>query len=281
MSSWAAHPMSIPTITLVQRLVDEDGKRNEALAERLGNGDTVQVIIFLEFLGCEVGTYQCDDIADDGCKVAPCQAFAHNEVGYSADESKMPVVPQVNVHGTSGLGDKHQQVYAQTDGDDQCTYGRVVGYGSCGRPTHVENVQLQVVEVGNGFQGIVEVGSQQGGNYTQAHETDSYAKARFQCLSKFHPDTQTNNCKDNRHHDRCSKANDIAENLFHSLLFLIMIKFMFYKNLYEISVSNLALLFIIQKRNSLIIGKKDDFIPFLSFACTKMLVSVHENQIMH
>lgn len=60
-----------------------------------------------------------------------------------------------------------------------------------------------------------------------------------------------------------------------------MIKFMFYKNLYEISVSNLALLFIIQKRNSLIIGKKDDFIPFLSFACTKMLVSVHENQIMH
>lgn len=60
-----------------------------------------------------------------------------------------------------------------------------------------------------------------------------------------------------------------------------MIKLMFRKNLNENSVSNLALFFIIQKRKSLIIGKKNDFIPFLSFTCTKMLVLVHENQIMH
>ena len=57
-----------------------------------------------------------------------------------------------------------------------------------------------------------------------------------------------------------------------------MIKFMFYKSLSENSVSNLALFFIIQKRKSLIIGKRDDFISFLPFARTKRLVFAHENR---
>ena len=57
-----------------------------------------------------------------------------------------------------------------------------------------------------------------------------------------------------------------------------MIKFMFYKSLNENSVSNLALFFIIQKRKPLIIGKRDDFISFLPFACTKRLVLAHENR---
>lgn len=43
------------------------------------------------------------------------------------------------------------------------------------------------------------------------------------------------------------------------------------------SVSNLALFFIIQKRKALKLGKKDNFVSFLSFARTKMLVFVHEN----
>lgn len=53
---------------------------------------------------------------------------------------------------------------------------------------------------------------------------------------------------------------------------------MFYKSLNENSVSNLALFFIIQKRKPLIIGKRDDFISFLPFACTKRLVLAHENR---
>ena len=57
-----------------------------------------------------------------------------------------------------------------------------------------------------------------------------------------------------------------------------MIKFMFYKSLNENSVSNLALFFIIQKRKPLIIGKRNDFISFLPFACTKRLVLAHENR---
>jgi len=60
-----------------------------------------------------------------------------------------------------------------------------------------------------------------------------------------------------------------------------MITLMFYDGTNKIAVSNLALFLINQKRKPLIIGKKDDFAHFLSFACTKLLVLAHENQIMH
>lgn len=50
---------------------------------------------------------------------------------------------------------------------------------------------------------------------------------------------------------------------------------------FEKSVSNLRLFFIIQKGNALKLGKKGDFVSFLSFAHTKNVVFAHENQIMH
>ena len=60
-----------------------------------------------------------------------------------------------------------------------------------------------------------------------------------------------------------------------------MIKLMFYNGMFEKTVSNLVLFFINQKRKALKLGKKDDFVSFLSFTYTKKFVFVHENQIIH
>ena len=136
---------------LVQCLIYKDSERREALAERLGDGDTVQVIVFLELVCCQVGAYKCDDVANDGCEIAPCQAFSHNEIRYGTDEGEVPVVPKVDVHRTGGLRDEHQHVYAQTNRNNQGTYGRVVCHGCRCGPAHVEYVQLQVVKVGDSF----------------------------------------------------------------------------------------------------------------------------------
>ena len=103
---------------LVQPLIDEHGEGRDALAERLRDGDAVQVIVFLELVRREVGADQCDDVADDGGKIAPCQAFTSYKVGHGTNEGKMPVIPQVDIHRACGLGDEHQQVHTQADGDD-------------------------------------------------------------------------------------------------------------------------------------------------------------------
>ena len=125
---------------LIQQPVDANGKSRETLAERLRNADTVHIIIVaLELLGSQVGHHQCNDVAHDGSEIAPCQTLIHHEIGHGTNESEMPVVPEVDIHRAGGLGNQHQEVHAQTDGDNQRTYGRVVSHGGSGRPSHVEH----------------------------------------------------------------------------------------------------------------------------------------------
>ncbi len=96
----------------VEHLVYEDSKRHETLAEGLGNGDTVEVVIFLELLCREIRTHQRNNIAHDGSKVSPHQALAHNEISDSPYESEVPVIPQVDVDSACRLGNEHQQIHA-------------------------------------------------------------------------------------------------------------------------------------------------------------------------
>ena len=123
-------------------LVEEDGEWHEALAEWLRNGDTVQVVVLLELLCGQICTYQCNDVADDGCKVPPKQTLTHHEVSHGTDKGEMPVVPEVDVHRTGGLGYQHQEVDSQADWDNQGTHRCVISHGSGCRPTHVKHVQL-------------------------------------------------------------------------------------------------------------------------------------------
>ena len=78
---------------LVQCLVEDDGQGHEALAERLGDGDALQLVVALELLGREVGAYQGDDVADDGGEIAPGQTLPHHEVDHGSYEGEVPVVP--------------------------------------------------------------------------------------------------------------------------------------------------------------------------------------------
>ena len=131
----------------VEQPVDADGKGRKALAERLGNRDTVHIVVVaLELLGRQVGHHQGDDIADDGSEIAPSQALIHHEVSHGSDKGEVPVVPQVDIHCARAFCDKQQEVHTQTDGDDQCAHRRVIGHCRSSRPTHVEHAELQVVQ---------------------------------------------------------------------------------------------------------------------------------------
>ena len=138
---------SVETGNFLKQPVDANGKGNETLTERLRHRDAIHaLIITLKFEGTTVSNNQRDDIADNGCHIAPHKLLVEDEIGHGSDEGKVPIVPKVDVHRACGLGDQHQQVDAQTDGDNQSSNGCIIGHRRGGRPSHVEHLQLEVIE---------------------------------------------------------------------------------------------------------------------------------------
>ena len=146
---------------LLQQPADSQRKRHETLAERLRNRDAWQVVVALEAVGRKVGTNQRNHVADDGGEVTPQQALVEDEINHGANEGEMPVVPQVDIHRACGLRDEHQEVDTQADRDDERPHGRVVGHGGGSRPTHIEDVELQMVDLRDSRERVAEVGGEQ------------------------------------------------------------------------------------------------------------------------
>ena len=188
---------------LVQEPVDTDGKGHEALAERLRDADAVELIVLLELLCREVSHNQSEHIADDSGEVAPSEALVLDEIHYGADEGEVPIVPQVDVHRACGFRQHHQEVHTQTNRYDQCADGGVVSHGSSCRPSHVEDAELQVVDLRDVFQRAVEVSRQQCRDDAEANETDAYIKTALQRLSELQADAQADDSEQDRHHDGC------------------------------------------------------------------------------
>ena len=158
----------------------------------------------MELRGSDVSEYQRDDVAHDGGKIAPGEALAHDEVSHGTDESKVPVVPQVDVERACRFRQEHEHIDAQTDRNDERSHCSVVGNRSSSRPAHVENIELEVIEIADGFQRIVEVGGQQRRDHAQAHETDTHIESRFEGLTELHADAEADHREDDRHHHRCA-----------------------------------------------------------------------------
>ena len=74
----------------------------------------------------------------------------------------MPVVPQVDIDGTCGLRNDHEEIDAEADRNDECAYGSVVSDRGCSGPTHVEDAQVEREDVLNGLQRVLEVVGQEG-----------------------------------------------------------------------------------------------------------------------
>ena len=181
---------------LVKQPVDADGKGRKALTERLGNGDAIHIVVIaLELRGRQIGHHQRVDVTHDGGEVAPSQTLVHHEVGHSPDKGEVPVVPKVDVDRTRTFGNKQQEVYAQTDGDDQRTHSRVISDSGGSRPAHVEHAELQVVKTRDLTQRTAEVVRQQGRHDAKANETDTHIKTRLERLSELHADAQSDNSK--------------------------------------------------------------------------------------
>ena len=74
------------------------------------------------------------------------QARVAGEEDHGSDESEMPIVPKVDIDGAGCLGQEHQEIDAEADGNNEGSDGSVVGHGGSGRPAHVEYLQLKVVD---------------------------------------------------------------------------------------------------------------------------------------
>ena len=104
---------------IVKNLVDDNSKRHETLTEWLWNADSVHARIeLLKLLSCNVGKYEGDDVADDSCEESPTDRTSH-EIDDSSDKCKVPVVPQVNVYCTSATDKQQEEVYSQTNRNDE------------------------------------------------------------------------------------------------------------------------------------------------------------------
>ena len=113
---------------LVEAPVETLGKGDEALAEWLRDGNTIEVLVILLELPCgQVGHEESDNEADDGGEEAPPYTSA-GEIDHSADEGIMPVIPKVDVDGLCRLDKQEQDVDSQTDRDDKCTYRSIIGH---------------------------------------------------------------------------------------------------------------------------------------------------------
>ena len=124
----------------IEEFIENDSEWHETLAEWLRNRDTIQIVIFLESVGCQVCTNQRVDVADDSCEIAPKQTLAHHEVSHCTDKGEVPVVPEVDIYGTCCLGNQHQEVDTQTYWDNQCAHCCIVSYSCSCRPSHVKNI---------------------------------------------------------------------------------------------------------------------------------------------
>ena len=134
----------------------------------------------------------------------------------------MPIVPKVYIHRACGLGDEHKEVDTKTDWDDKSTDCRIVSHGSCCRPTHIKDIELQMIQVGDTFQRVIEVCGEQSCHNTKTNESYSYKESRLESLSEFHAYTKSDNGEDDRHHHTCTQTDNVTEYLFHFVFFLII-----------------------------------------------------------
>ena len=214
------HPFRVDVETvhagnLVHRLAEHDGEGDESLAERLRDRDPVDILIEgLEILGRQVGHHERDDEADDGGEEAPPDAV-RREVHHGADEGVMPVVPQVDVHGLGRAQEQQEDVDAQADRDDEGAHGGVVGDGRGRGPTHVEDAEVEVVDVRHRRQGSAQAAGQQGRHDGETDETDAHLQAAAEGFPGFDADADAEDREDDRHHDRGAQSDDIAEYFFH------------------------------------------------------------------
>ena len=162
----------------IEALIDEHSEWSETLNERLWDRDSLHtLVVALELRSSKVCHNQRVDVAHDSGKIAPCQALIHNEISYRANEGEVPVVPQVDIYGTCGLGNEHQEVNTQTNGDNQSSNCCVISYCCCSRPTHIENAKLEVVEARNLAKRATEIVGKKGCNNTQTYESHTYVKS--------------------------------------------------------------------------------------------------------
>ena len=162
----------------IEALVHQHSKWCKALNKWLWDRNSLHtLIVALELRSRKVSHHQCVDIAHDSSKVSPCQTLVHHKVSHCTDKGEVPVVPQVDIYGTCGLGYQHQEVNPQTDGDNQRAYSRVIGHSCSSRPTHIEHAKLQIIQTRNLRKRATEVISQQGCYNAQTYKSHTHIKS--------------------------------------------------------------------------------------------------------
>ena len=199
----------------VEALVDGPGKRHEACTEGLRNRDSVHFVIELLELGrCKIGDNQRNDVADNRSEESPQQAVCC-EICQRTDKSEMPVVPQVDIDRFGGFGQQHQDINTQADRNNKCTYRGIVSDTGRSRPPHVEDFELQPVDIDHSIQSRTKRTGQQRRNDRETYETDANKQTAFEGFTELDADTNAQHSKDDGHHHGCTQPHDITEYFFH------------------------------------------------------------------
>ena len=127
----------------------------------------------------------------------------------------MPVVPEVDVDGTSATDKEEQEIDAEADGDYERADESIVGHGGSGWPTHVEDLEFETIDLGNLREGGAKAASEEGGDDAEADETDADVETALESLREIDADADAEDGEDDRHHHGGAEADDIRENSFH------------------------------------------------------------------
>ena len=92
----------------------------------------------------------------------------------------MPVVPQVDVDRACEACEQEQEVDTEAYWDDECAHGGVVCHGCGSRPSHVEDIELQVVDIHYLSERRSETGCQQTCDDSESDEADTYVESALQ-----------------------------------------------------------------------------------------------------
>ena len=186
---------------MVDDPVGEPGQGHEGAGEAVGDGDALQAVVLGHGGGGKVADDQHDDHVDGG-----------GDTGHQgAGEGEVPVVPDVNVDGLGGVGEQHDDVHHQAQGDDHGANIGGHGDGGGGGPAHVDDRQGEAVPFHHGLGGGAKVLAQQAEDGGDAHQADAHGQTGAERLAGLGSEEDAQQRHPHGHHNRGTQVLDKAD----------------------------------------------------------------------
>ena len=129
----------------------------------------------------------------------------------------MPVVPEIDVDGACHADDEHDNVDAKAYGDDERPHGAGIRDGRGRRPAKIEERKIELVQLRHSLEGRAEIGREQRRHDAKPDKAHTDKKTALHGLCRLDSYTHPEHGKDDRHHDRRAKPDNVCKCFFHCL----------------------------------------------------------------